>query len=33
LTNFPGGFQNTETIEKTIMTNLYLLINAVRSGK
>jgi len=30
LSNFPGGFQNTETIEKTIMLNLILLKNAVR---
>jgi len=30
LSNFPGGFEDTETIEKTIMLNLILLKNAVR---
>lgn len=30
LSNFPDGFEDTETIEKTIIANLYILKNAVK---
>ncbi len=33
LSNFPGGFENTETIEKTVIKNLDLLKKSAKPGK